>query len=101
NAPGPNANSFVVREIGACPVTKTLDLEPGQSFRWTATKCPFAPDNTPDTLTFWYQDGQGRQVQCPTTVPLVFNAATSSQFVGAGTLGAVHQLASRRVDVLL
>jgi hypothetical protein len=34
-------------------------------------------------------------------VPLVFNAATSSQFVGAGTLGAVHQLASRRVDVLL
>lgn len=93
-------NLFLVQEVGACPDSKEITLQRGQSFTWTATKCALAPADTPDVLTFSYQDETGRWIQCPATVPLVYTAQTATDFEGAGQLGAVHALAARRVDVL-
>lgn len=97
----PEPNQFQIIETGACPDSRVETLDPGQHFTVRATKCAFAPSDTPDILSFAYKNTAGNWIPCPTTIPLVYSARTNDQFVGAGLLGAVHALASRRHDVLV
>jgi hypothetical protein len=95
-------NEFRVDQVGACPSSRQPTLQPGQVFTFDVSSCPFAPAGVPDQLTFSYLDSATEEwTQCAVTIPLVYNVATTQFFAGPGTLSAVVDLTSRRVDTLL
>ncbi len=94
-------NRFRVTQTGTCNSTQLITLHGGQKFTFSATRCLSAPINQPDVLGFSYTQSDGTWGACPTTITLSYDPQTITQFTGSGSLGAVVELTTNRVNAIL